>query len=193
MLPAINMRHLQLILLLISTQSFSQNRLDFGRVKADKDFSCEKSDFLDHFDSLQAICKSKNQLEIRFRVSYNPSLEYAFFVITYDGTSWTAIKYEAMYLGKIRSYRLKPLKDFDTIFLELKRSNIFLLPKQGKILRKIEVLDGVSYDLTFKAGDKFRNYDFDNPDFYSDRHKRTQQFQDYNRIAKILTTWFEKE
>lgn len=187
------MRHLQLILLLISTQSFSQNQLDFGRVKGDKSFSCESPDFLDRFDSLQAICKSKNQLEIRLRVSYNPSLEYALFVITYNGTSWTATKYEAMYLGKITSYRLKPLKDFDTIYLELKRSNIFLLPKQSKVLRRIEVLDGVGYNLTFKAGDKFRNYNFDNPEIYSNSHKRLQEFQDYNKIAKILTTWFEKE
>jgi len=187
------MRHLLIILLLISTQSFSQNQIDFGKVKADESFSCNSPEFLDRFDSLQVICKSNNPLEIRLKVSYHPSLKYALFVINYDGTRWVATKYEATYPGKPRSHNLKPIKNFDTIFLELKRSNIFLLPNQREVLRKIEVLDGVSYSLTFKAGNKFRTYNFDNPDFYSSRHRKISQLQDYNKIADIFTIWLENE
>jgi hypothetical protein len=187
------MKLIFLILLVFGSRSFSQSQLEFGRVKADKHFSCESPSFLDRFDSLQAICKSENQLELRLRISYNPTLNYALIVVTYNGKTWTATKYESTNMSKPKPFKLQALKAYDSIFLELKRNNIFLLPNQSKISHKVEVLDGVGYHLTFKAGNKFRQFEFDNPSDYSQNHKDVKAFQNYNNIVEILTTWFVKQ
>ncbi len=193
------MRRLTLILLFVSSQTLAQDQLNYGKVLTDKDFTCNTRPFLDSFFNLANICDAKNELEIRLRISYMPLPDFDFIVVTYDGNKWAATKYEENWGdpstsgAQIKSYKLQPSRDFETIFSALKRNNIFTLPNQSDINIKRNILDGVVYTLTFKAGDKFRTYYFDNPTEYRKQNKKMQEFKNYERIATILYSWFDKE
>lgn len=194
------MRQLTIILLFISTQTSAQSQLDYGKVVANNNFVWTDRPFLDSFFNLATISDTKNELEIRLGISYMPLPDFDFIVVTYGGNKWAAIKYEedrsdtSLNRWQIKSYNLKPRRDFETIFSALKRNNIFTLPNQSDDINvKRNILDGVFYTLTFKAGDKFRTYYFDNPTEYRKQNKKVREFKNYERIASILHNWLGKE
>lgn len=182
------MNKMLIILLFSPVISFSQMRIDLGKVKGDSVCDFKDAAFAD-------ICKSENQLDI-FLLIRSMLLEVEAVNLSFDGQKWKAVKYEGpWYNAKKDSFTLIPTVSFDSVFSALKANNIFLLPDQHDLKNvKGEVLDGAWYVIAFKAGNKFRHYSTDNPDVYLEykENKHIPEFYNYVKIIEILTTWLKK-
>jgi hypothetical protein len=197
------MKMIFLLLLFASVRSFSQDQLDFGKVRADENFTCSDRPFIDSSYRIDKICDSKNVFEVRLGIMYAPLPGFELIVLAYDGSNWTAIKYEDRFndsayntprgSGRVKVTQLKPKKDFRRVFKALKRNNIFTLPDQNEIKVKRFVFDGVGYSLTFKAGNKFRTYTFDNTEEYRKRYKHIKEFRNYDCIVNTFWNWLKEK
>jgi len=88
--------------------------------------------------------------------------------------------------NRIDTFILYPVTTFDTIFATLKANKIFTLPDQKELKTKGSVDDGTEYQLTFKAGDKFRSYEFQNPEIFTRYNKDIPEFVSYANIVETL-------
>jgi hypothetical protein len=109
--------------------------------------------------------------------------------LSFDGR-WKAVLYEGNRAkNKIDTFNLQPLYSYDSIFTSLKKNRIFLLPGQEELVLEGAVDDGYDYVLSFKAGNKFRSYEFSNPDIYREYNDNIRELENYVNIANILFTW----
>jgi hypothetical protein len=117
-------------------------------------------------------------------------------------TTWNAVEYDEWNNPvKINKYKLRAYPSFDSFFLRVISYNIMTLPNQSELKRKmrkdvqvtvegdtterkIHVLDGESYTIEIKIGDKFRVYQFDNPESYSRFYDNVSELKDYLNIVK---------
>jgi hypothetical protein len=185
------------LFLVIAIITYSQEKLDYGKVKNDSNFNCIENSKLERYCfQIGNICDSKNELEIRLRITYFPKCNSELIVLACADGKWGAEKYKFTKQGggvsidehaiyKIPKddqaiFNMAFKKGFDT----LKLNNIFLLPDQAELNIKPFVHDGVGFGLTFKAGDKFRSYHFNNPDSYESEYKNVPEFKNY--IANLI-------
>lgn len=105
---------------------------------------------------------------------------------------------------------LKAKPSFDSLFLRLLSYNILTLPNQSDLKskmrkdvqvddegytteRKIYVTDGESYTVEIKIGDKFRVYQFDNPDSYSKFYTNVSELKEYLNIVQTFDNFLERK
>lgn len=116
-------------------------------------------------------------------------------------TTWNAVEYDEWNNPvKINKYKLRANPSFDSLFLRLISYTIMSLPNQSELKRKmrkdvqvtvegdtterkIHVLDGESYTVEIKIGNKFRVYQFDNPEIYSKCYHNVSELKDYLNIV----------
>jgi len=181
------MRIFTIILLFFNLTSFSQTKLDFGEIRGKNISAC-----IDTIDG--EICQSKNQLEIWFTETTFLEGKYNAFILTYNGIRWAALKHEGDSLSNaVEKYRLIPVESFESIFSELKKNKLFILPDQKELNVKKPGDDGDAYVLTFKAGEKIRTYQFNNPRLNLKYNKDIPEFENFVNIIEILFNSFRKE
>ncbi len=59
--------------------------------------------------------------------------------------------------------------------------------------RKIHVMDGESYTVEIKIDDKFRVYQFENPDSYSKFYDNVPELKDYLNIVQAFDKLLERK
>lgn len=183
------MKHLFVLLLFFSNNGFSQNsNLDFGFINGKNITEC-----VDSIDG--KICNSKNQFEVYLTDAMLLIGRYNTVVLSNNGIAWTAIRYEGDWLhNRVDTFVLKSLLGFDAIFSALKDNNLFTLPNQNELNDvKGSTDDGNEYTLIFKADNKFREYQFNNPGIYQKFNRSIPQFSNYVKIVEILFEWLKKE
>lgn len=194
-----------LVLICLAFCGYAQKTLDYGGVKGDSNFDCDQNAVGDSISyDIGKVCNSKNELEIRLRTSYAPHSGTNTIVITYNEGNWVAKKFEIKFGGAVgaivdskRLFRnpYEP-KGYDSVFMSLferlKKNEIFLLPSQINLHPKGMVMDGVVYLLTYKIGDKFRTYNFDNPQLYKKSNPDMKEFDEYQLIVNLITYLFDK-
>jgi hypothetical protein len=197
-------RFLAICLILSSCHSFAQ-KLDLGTIKNDTSFSCRGVLVFDNrsIDSLYGLgnlCASSNAVEIRLGIMYQPFPIFDIVVLSFNGNIWSAKKIEAslsdMLYGdrkKIRVHTLIAKIDLDSVFNYLKANSIFNLPDQDEIKPDGLVDDGAYYFLTYKAGNSFGSYKFNNPGYYKDKYREIPQFSNYTAIKDVFESWLKKE
>ena len=175
------------ISIFFSVSCYSQTILDIGKVKGVDILKCQ--------DSLEGkICRSKLPLDIWLTRSAFLVGKYETINLLFDGSSWKATYYDGSYTtNKVDTFDLRPLYSYDTIFVSLKKNRIFLLPDQEDLILEGAIDDGYDYMLTFKAGNKFRTYEFSNPEIYREYNDNIKELEHYVNITKILFTWLAKE
>jgi hypothetical protein len=129
---------------------------------------------------IKPILESKHKIELRFFSSPAFNNETCY-IITFDST-WTIEKITFNLSTQKYEFTNKPIKiEVDTFFNRLAKANIFGLPDQDDIDKKIwyleedgsisapgmAVTDGVCYKVEFKVTNKYRAYEFCNPVNYS--------------------------
>src|SRR5688572_4502358 len=209
------MRPLLPLLLLISIQVNSQEKLDVGKVIADKNFNCNNYTFIDplygsrsFIDSLYGIkniCESKNKIEIRFTTSYAPTPTFDIIILSYDNNKWSGRKFEfntdTLYYdstlnaeeGKVVVSRIKINEEFDSLVNLLTKNNLFSLPNLNKIKNKPDgPTCGLIHSLTFKVDNNYRTYQFANIEYYTE-HSKKKIFKNYYNVFEILTQRLENE
>jgi hypothetical protein len=150
---------------------------------------------------LAQIDKSSVKVDIRlYRLHSlsNTRTLHRFYMVD---TTWNAVEYDEWNNPvKINMYKLKANPSFDSLFLRLISYNIMTLPNQSELKtkmrkdvqvtvegdtteRKIHVLDGESYTVEIKIGNKFRVYQFDNPEIYSKFYDNVSELKDYLNIV----------
>lgn len=153
---------------------------------------------------LVQIDKSSASVDIRLyrlhSLSNTKTLRRLFMV----DTTWNAVEYDEWNKPvKIKKYKLRAKPSFDSLFLRLLSYNILTLPNQSQLKskmrkdiqvtaegdtteRKIHIMDGESYTVEIKIGDKFRVYQFDNPDSYSKFYDNVTELKDYLNIVRTF-------
>ena len=155
---------------------------------------------------LAQIDKSNVKVDIRLYRLHSLSNTRTLLRLYMVDTTWNAVEYDEWNNPvKIKKYKLRANSSFDSLFLRLLSYNIMTLPNQSELKskmhkdvqvtvegdtteRKIHVMDGESYTVEIKIGDKFRVYQFDNPESYSKFYDNVSELKDYLNI--VLT--FEK-
>jgi len=209
------MRQLLPLLLLITLETYSQEKLDVGKVIGDKNFNCNNYSFIDplygsigFIDSLYGIrniCDSKNKIEIRFTTSYAPTPTFDIIILSYENNKWSGKKFafntDTLYYdstlnadqGKVIVSRLKTNQSFDSLVYLLTKNNLFSLPNLNEIKNKPNGPKcGLIHSLTFKVDNNYRTYKFDNIEYYTE-HSKMKIFRNYYAIFEILTKRLEKE
>jgi hypothetical protein len=187
-----------IILILYINCCCGQNKLDYGKVQNDSQFNCNNN-FNYSFEK-NSICNSKNELEIRLYAIGFPHGNHIEIILTYR-KKWIATRY-VLDICSLNDTITKTIQE-DTnlnnyklanshIFDSLKANNIFLLPNQYELNIKRTVLDGAGYILTFKIGNKYRTYKFNNPESYANSHPEIKEFRQYANIARLMFALFEK-
>lgn len=187
-----------IVLILSINFCYSQNTLQFGKVKNDRFFNCKH--YLDNNFEKNSICNSKNELEIRLYSIGFPRGNHNLIILSFS-KKWRAVRYE-MDVSLSNEPVTKTILDDDSlnncklehsnIFDSLKANNIFLLPNQYDLKIERSVLDGVGYFLEFKAKNKFNSYRFSNPESYAKSHPEIKEFRQYANIAKLMFGLFKE-
>ncbi len=194
------MIRLTLFLSILITNVKSQSKLDFGGILADTNFSLTSGLFNGEKEcGLDSIIKSKNELEIRLSVGHLPSTAWDEFVIVFNKGIWSTTKFSYLFgrksfdsLNPIEVFKLKPTMGFDSLFINLKANKIFILPSQEKLNVKEDISDGTRYILTFKAGEKYRTYYFNNPSLYQIEYPDKLEFKYYSNISLLFNRELQK-
>lgn len=153
---------------------------------------------------LVQIDKSPSKVDIRLYRLHSLSNTKTLRRLFLADTTWNAVEYnEWNKPAKIKKYKLRANHNFDSLFLRLLSYNILTLPNQSELKskmrkdvqvttdgdtteRKIHVIDGESYTVEIKIGDKFRVYQFDNPESYSKFYDNVSELKDYLNIVQTF-------
>ncbi|HMG83486.1 MAG TPA: hypothetical protein VK559_10670 [Ferruginibacter sp.] len=178
--------------------------IDFGKVKADPNFDCNKNAWLDSITfSVPAICNSKNQLEIRLSTYALPGGKSSLIILTYNDSTWDIRKYKVERAGtigkKLDIITFVPSPDvsreirnyeYEQVFDSLKQDNVFLLPDQSKLKCDQTSHAWMRYSVTFKVNNSFGDYSFVNPESYAATCLGIKEFNEYIVIYKTLNSFF---
>ena len=175
------------ISIFFSVSCYSQAVIEIGKVTGYDIAKCQ--------DSLEGkICQSKLPLDIWLTKSAFMSGRYETINLSFSGSGWKATYYDGSYINnEVDTFNLRPLYSYDSIFVALKKNRIFLLPDQEELILEGAIDDGYDYMLTFKAGNKFRTYEFSNPDLYREYNDNIKELEYYINITNILFNWLAKE
>ena len=126
-------------------------------------------------------------------------------------TIWTAVEFDEWNKPvKIKKYKLKATPSFDSLILRLLSFNIMTLPNQSELKdkmhkdvqetedgykteRKIYVTDGEGYTIEIKIDNKFRVYQFDNPETYSKFYDNVSELKDYFNIVQTFDKYLQRK
>jgi hypothetical protein len=176
-----------IVSIFFSISCYSQTNLQFDKVDGNDISSCQES-------ANGKICQSKLPLEIWLTRAALLVGKYETITLSFDGDKWKAKYYNGDWIrNTIDTFNLRPIHNYDTIFAALKKNRIFLLPDQKELTLKGGVDDGYDYTLTFKADNKFRTYEFSNPDIYRKYNDNISELENYVNIINILFSWLTKE
>jgi hypothetical protein len=149
-----------------------QNRINLGPIdSSDYDFEIR-------FYKLTAARNTRNLRIVRFAHG-----------------EWEALEFEEKAKSKIQRHVLVSTLGFDTFLTNLTKHNFATLPNQSEVDKKIQdsfaskkeywqsrpsIMDGYEFTIEFKIDDKFRIYQFSNPDSYLRYYKDVEEFEKYS-------------
>lgn len=154
--------------------------------------------------NVSPIDKSKAKVDIRLYKHFSLSNTNTLCRVFLVDTIWNSSEFvEWNSPPKIKKYSLVAKPHYDSFFVRLLSANIMTLPSQADIKRKMKkdvqvledgtttekkiiVTDGISYTVEIKIGEKFRVYQFDNPEEYAKFYDNVSELQDYVRIVQIF-------
>jgi hypothetical protein len=155
--------------------------------------------------NIKSIDKSDSEIEIRFYRLTSLSNTKNLKIIKLRDKEWTSLEYDEWNNPvKIKKYKLNVMTDFESFTINLFDQNLTQLPNQDdlkdkmkkltvrngrQVEQRLSVSDGDSYTVEFRIGDKFRIYQFDNPDSYARFYDNVEELKNYIAIKDI----FEKE
>ncbi len=202
-------RHILFISLFFSTQLLAQKHFDYGKVWADKNFSCNTDEirkegtiYSDTFHStgLNSICESKNELEIRFYSATSVVFSWRLFVITYNNGQWRATEYWNNFgresydkFHPIKVVNLKPAFGFDSLFNTLKQNGIFTLPDERTIKYELNYTDPSYNIITYKVHNKFRRYRILYPSDYKEKYPKIKTFESYDKLLDMFFNYLKRQ
>jgi hypothetical protein len=169
---------------------------DIGEIRIDTVFDCNKYRGIEMSLGAPSICDSKNDFEFRLICVYRPHGNRELIVLSCNDNQWEIKKYSSA----ASSYgRLIVISTFDTMSVHnsyvhpfvmlldtLIHNKAFLIPNQSELLANHNILDGSLYILTFKIGNKFRQYSYDNPETNLEYFPRQIE---YIRLKNIIMTF----
>jgi hypothetical protein len=215
-IPLRQMTKLLFLLLLFGNVSFGQatirgvTTISTDSIYSDSVYNSPNIAFNNKI-KLEQIDKSIAKVDIRlyklFELSNTKSVRRLFLV----DTTWRAVEFDEWNKpNKIKKYKLTATLNFDSLLLLLLSYNILTLPNQSdlkdkmhkdnkigedgyKTEKKISVIDGESYTIEIKIGNKFRAYQFDNPDVYSKFYNNVLELQNYLNIVQAFDKFLDRK
>lgn len=153
---------------------------------------------------LEQIDKSKAKVDIRLYKLFSLSNTKQVYRLYLIDTTWNATMYKEWNKPKkIKKYRLSAKSSYESLFSQLVSYNIMTLPYQSELKskmrkdvhvtadgdtteRKIHVMDGESYSVEIKIGNKHRVYQFNNPETYSRFYDKVSELKNYLNIVQAF-------
>jgi len=160
--------------------------------------------------SLKQIDKSQSKIDIRlYRLLglSNTKLMRRIYIVD---TTWKAQEFDEWNNPVvINKHKLYVNPSFDSLILKLLSYNILTLPPQDSLKTRMKKLtdetdegypvystlrvnDGYGYTIEIKVGNKFRIYEFDNPEEYSKYYDNVSELKDYVSIVRTFTDYLSK-
>lgn len=212
----LHMKSFLLVIYFHCTCVISFAQIHIGKVKADPSFTCKDYSFvdpiygtgtaLDTAYGIPDICTSPNEVEIRLTTTYGPTSIFEFVILSFNGKEWTGKKYQfnldPLYLPIDTAWTMKeqkvmvmhfPTDSLTGLFDALKRNHVFTLPDLKDIGVNKAATCGVTYILSFKAGNLFRTYSFNNTDAYMTKHPGRKKFKNYDAIIHLMNEYAVKK
>ena len=134
--------------------------------------------------------------------SYAPNgvFEYLSFILD-SRQKWSAInvKYDWLWTSDSARNKIPPIKQiipekgFDSLLNMLYEIDLFTLPDQKKLKKKSIVFDGSMFTVSFKIGNNYRMYHFDNPEIYEKRYPKTKAFKKYKALLYLFLDGFTEK
>lgn len=153
---------------------------------------------------LAAIDNSEAKVDIRLYKHFSLSNTKALRRIFLVDTNWNASEFvEWNSPPKIKRHSLAAKANYDSFFVRLLSAKIMTLPSQAELKskmrkdvqviedgttteKKILITDGISYTVEIKIRDKYRVYQFNNPEEYAKFYDNVSELQGYVRIVQIF-------
>ena len=179
-------------ILVINSNLFSQTRLNNIEVLGTD--SITKQCWPIYFDSrfqLDPIAQSTKQIEIRLYELDGPQIKCK--ILWFDGNTWNGRVALPLFADDNETTTLNRHLDLDSILDSLVQNRIFTLPDQRLLSLDGWVTDGVQYCISYKIFNKYRSYDFANPDiFYTvfEKNRSVKELVSYISIIRIFGKLF---
>jgi hypothetical protein len=210
------MTRLLLLLLLLGHISFGQTTIrGITKISTDGIYgdSLNNSPNLAFNDRIKLVQIDKSTARVDIRLYRHHSLSNTkklrrLFMVD---TTWNAVEYNEWNKPvKIKKYKLRAKASLDSLFLRLLSYNILTLPSQSELKnkmrkdvqvtadgdtteRKIHIMDGEGYTVEIKIEDKFRVYQFDNPESYSRFYDNVSELKDYLNIVQTFDKFLNRK
>ena len=153
-----------------------------------------------HYKFLSSILRSKNQIEIRFIP--NESFDHTTITILTFNNFWSAKCYSYKTgTDSLISRDITMKTNLDTLFSQLVKNNIFSLPSQENLKTEkyyynpetnelfgstMGIGDGICYQIQFKIGDNYRQYEYCNPDDFSEFYSQVYEYKNFVKIVELF-------
>ncbi|WP_115375075.1 hypothetical protein [Adhaeribacter pallidiroseus] len=205
------MKQIILLLFFVSLKSFSQvevrgiSKIELAGIQSDSINLSANKEFEKRI-KLKSIEKSENEVEIRFYELLSLSNTRNLKVLVLKNDIWKATEFSEINNPrlKISKFALDAPNGFELVIQKLFQNKLTKLPsqealkprmkkygqtdpKRGRAEKVLIVNDGKSYTIEFKIGDKFRIYNFSNPETYANFYNDVQELKDYVAIKNIFT------
>ncbi|MGQ0738593.1 MAG: hypothetical protein ACT4OJ_05990 [Bacteroidota bacterium] len=124
-------------------------------------------------------------------------------VLSFNDKEWIAEKYYPIYKTKgrkvISTSMTKMVKkdsaaQFHSLFDSLIMNQLFLIDDEHEVRKRmpdqiVAISDGVLYTISFKVGDQFRRYWYDNPETHI-KYSKAPEYKQVVEIIRLITSIF---
>lgn len=197
-----------LVVFLISSSAWGQTTIlgttiiVTDEIVSDTFNNAQHKEFENRID-LKPINLSDSNFEIRFYTSNAATNNKNLRIVRFANGQWEAFEFEER-SRSLKRHVLAPLLGYDAFVKKLIDQKILTLPNQSEVHKRIEdsfsskkealesrpsIMDGYEFTVEFKIGDKFRVYQFTNPNSYAKYYVKVEEFKNYVSVQKI----FEKD
>lgn len=151
--------------------------------------------------NLGPIDSSSFDFEIRFYKLTAATNKRNLRIVRLTNEKWDALEFYENRKSKIKERLIFPIAGFNTFVENLIRNNFHTLPNQTQIEKRIEksyaskyeylssqgyTMDGYGFTVEFKINDRFRIYQFANPESHSRYFDNYEELRNYVAIQKMF-------
>jgi len=130
-------------------------------------------------------------------------------IVKFTNDKWEAVEFEEKQKSsKVTRRELDPTMGYERFMTSLIDQNIFTLPNQSEVDKRIAdsfaskkealssrpgVSDGYIITIEFKIDNKYRVYQFSNPDSYLRYYRNVDEFKNYSSIKNLFEEGLERK
>lgn len=189
-----------IVILLLACSAWGQTPITSEGVISDTVNNSPNRGFETKID-IEPINLVESDFEIRFYKLTSARNTRNLRIVRLVHGEWEALEFEEKAKSRIQRHGLIATRGFDAFLTHLTTDNFTTLPNQSEVDKRIQdsfssqkeywqsrpsIMDGYQFTVEFKIDNKFRVYQFSNPDSYLKHYKDVEEFKNYSSIQKLF-------